>query len=237
VLLSNSRIGFFSEHILELRDQHVPVVIFGDGAAVRIDSIGGDDESGAFQMMCFLKENGYARISFLYAPGFGIEPRLNGYKRGLLENGLPYVPEAIVGCSHLSQVGPAVDRLLRLPEPPDAIFASHDYLAIEILHVVSRLGLTIPGDIAVVGFDNISLGEELTPPLTTVDLCTQEVIEMGIDLLLKKIESGARGEELPDSPQHLKLQPKIVVRGSTRVRSGVGDRAECAAVDAGGEGE
>jgi LacI family transcriptional regulator len=105
----------------------------------------------------------------------------------------------------------AAAQLLALPEPPTAILAANDQLAIGVLQTAWRLGLRVPDDLSIVGFDDVPVAGYLAPPLTTV---RQPIAEMGrrataalIDLL----------EGHTDTPQDasLVLHPELVIRASS----------------------
>jgi DNA-binding LacI/PurR family transcriptional regulator len=101
-------------------------------------------------------------------------------------------------------------ELLRHPNPPTAIFALNDGMAIGVYHAASQAGLRIPDDLSVVGFDNYALDEWLVPPLTTVH---QPLREMGAAAARMVLEL-ARSTAL--SSHRRELATELVVRGSTR---------------------
>ena len=103
----------------------------------------------------------------------------------------------------------AARRLLDLPEPPTAIFAFNDNLAIGAMQAAPERGLTVPDDLSVVGFDDVSLAGMVTPALTTVRQPLAEMGRMAVSLLTRLIE-GQRIEAL-----HVELATRLVVRAST----------------------
>jgi len=101
-------------------------------------------------------------------------------------------------------------QLKRLPALPDAFVCANDYLAIHLMNALKRLGLSIPGDIMVTGFDGTSQSALVEPALTTVQIPSIEIGRMAADVLLARI----RNPELPFSWTHVRTNP--VWRKSTR---------------------
>ncbi|MBE3577977.1 MAG: LacI family DNA-binding transcriptional regulator [Limnochordales bacterium] len=95
-------------------------------------------------------------------------------------------------------------------ERPTAIFAQNDLMAIGVLMALEELGVKVPEEMAVVGFDNIRLAAAVRPALTTVAQPSYELGRIATELLIERIESR---REIP--PRHIVLEPRLVVRGST----------------------
>ena len=104
----------------------------------------------------------------------------------------------------------AAKQLLRLQRPPDGLLISNDLMTIGGLQAIAEAGLSIPGDIAVVGFDNASWATAFRPPLTVVTQPTYEIGQVAADLLLRRVS----GEKFP--PRHVVLRAKLVERESSR---------------------
>ncbi|HWB37233.1 MAG TPA: LacI family DNA-binding transcriptional regulator, partial [Rugosimonospora sp.] len=137
--------------------------------------------------------------------------RLAGYRYASARLGLPYRPEYVVhGDFFLDSGYQATRQLLALPEPPDAIFAAGDEMAIGTLHAIFDAGLTVPEDIAVVGFDDIEAACLVRPALTTVAQSPSDLCTSAVKALLSIIADG----------DHASLQPgvlptRLVVRQSS----------------------
>jgi LacI family transcriptional regulator len=104
-------------------------------------------------------------------------------------------------------------RLMMANQPPDAIVTCNDNIAVGAYRAVHELGLSIPGDVAVAGFNDIPTAQFLNPPLTTVRLPSEEIGEASVELLLER----ASGRELS---KHITLASEIRWRGSSRVPPG-----------------
>jgi LacI family transcriptional regulator len=99
--------------------------------------------------------------------------------------------------------------LLQQDPSPTALFVCNDLMAIGALHAAVQLGLRVPDDVAVVGFDDIELASYTIPPLTTVCQPKQEIGHTAIQLILDRMASPA----LP--PRHEILHPQLMIRGSS----------------------
>jgi len=91
----------------------------------------------------------------------------------------------------------------------DAIVCYNDMIAIGLLHQACALGVEVPGQIAIAGFDNVPTTRFMTPPLTTVDMCSEEQGEKAMELLLQLIKTGEA------EATELQLEPRLIVRAST----------------------
>jgi DNA-binding LacI/PurR family transcriptional regulator len=109
----------------------------------------------------------------------------------------------------------ALRALRALRSPPTAVFASTDVLAIGAIKAAADLGLRVPCDLSVVGFDDIPLAPFVVPSLTTVRQPVTEMAEIAVSQLLSMV-----GDEKFRAPAMQRLQPKLVVRASTSARRG-----------------
>ncbi|HEY7357184.1 MAG TPA: substrate-binding domain-containing protein, partial [Ktedonobacterales bacterium] len=101
--------------------------------------------------------------------------------------------------------------LLALPEPPTAIFAGNDWMALGAIEAIASRGLSVPRDLAVVGVDDISQAAHAHPPLTTISIPKQEMARAATELLLRHIQ----GTDLPAAPTKILVSPHLIVRQST----------------------
>ena len=171
--------------------------------------------------MNHLVEMGHRRIAFL-----GVQReqahnlrRYQGYVQGLKQHKISLAPEYVVG----PEVGPAFAtqadgyvgllQLARLKNPPTAVFARNDFAAIGALRAAHQLGLSVPGEIAIAGFDNIPLAAYTTPPLTTVQQPIMEQGRLAAEFLMDRIEGKAPAER-----REFCFECQLVVRQSTDSR-------------------
>ena len=101
-------------------------------------------------------------------------------------------------------------QLLDLPEPPSAIFAYNDMMALGAMQAISERGLRVPDHIAVIGFDGIALTEHTCPPLSTVEQPIAEMSQLAIGMLLDRINDRA-----PRESRTVVVEPRLVCRAST----------------------
>ncbi|MFD0319181.1 LacI family DNA-binding transcriptional regulator [Streptomyces flavalbus] len=203
---------------LTARARDVPVVLLGErdphGAA---DRVAVDNVLAADQATTHLIETGRRRIAAL-----GLQPhlrngtaqqRLTGYRDALARAGLTPDPalERTVTALHRRDGAEAMTALLASGARPDAVFAFTDELALGALHVAHEAGLSVPGDLAVVGFDDIEDGRYAHPPLTTVVPDKRQIAERALQCLADRVYSPAPG--VP--PLDVVVPHRLEIRGST----------------------
>jgi LacI family xylobiose transport system transcriptional regulator len=146
--------------------------------------------------------------------------RLRGYLEVLEGGGVRVEPGAVVTASASVDGGrSAVRAALALGRRPSAILAMSDAMAIGAIRAAGDLGLAVPDDLSVVGFDDIDLAQHIDPPLTTVHQPVRRKGETAARLLLSQIDGTAGGE-----PAHERLDTRLVIRASTGPLGGGRDR-------------
>ncbi len=188
------------------------VVVDRDMGNLELDTVITDNYQGGFVATQHLLSLGHRLIACITGPSH-LTPsaeRVTGYRAALLQANIP-VDETLIlrGDFHASSgYANGLQLLQRLPRP-QAIFACNDMMAIGVIRAASQLGLRIPQDISVVGFDNIELGAYITPPLTSVAQPKPAIGQLAINLLLDRIQNPA----LPRRRNVLPVQ--LVLREST----------------------
>jgi LacI family xylobiose transport system transcriptional regulator len=211
-------IPVFSDLLPEQRSQltvgRIPFVVL-DPTGVpddEIPSVGSTNWHGGLSATRHLIELGHRRIAVITGPGWALcsRARLDGYRAALDAARIPFDP-ALVRDGQFEIAGglTSTAELLRIPEPPTAIFALNDGMAIGVYHAANQAGLRIPQDLSVVGFDDYPLDEWLVPPLTTV---RQPLTDMGATAA-RMVLDLARGAELPS--RRRELATELIVRRST----------------------
>jgi LacI family transcriptional regulator len=178
----------------------------------RIPSVSAAHTSGADQAMRHLLDLGHRRIAQITGPRgwLATEDRRRGYRAALASAGI--LPDVHFEVEAEPEIGPgreAAGRLLDLADPPTAIFAFNDNIAIGAVQAARARGLTVPDDLSIVGFDDVEHATIVTPALTTV---RQPLAEMGRTAvsLLNRLLERQRFETL-----HVELATRLVVRDST----------------------
>ncbi|HEX4213481.1 MAG TPA: LacI family DNA-binding transcriptional regulator [Candidatus Dormibacteraeota bacterium] len=178
---------------------------------VGLDSVYIDNAGASRDLVIHLIERGHRRIGVITSPQGPGPSRLRGYREAHRLHGLAVARGMVVAGDFSSESGhAAVAGLLALPEPPTAIFAANDMMAIGASTALLERGLRIPGDVAVAGFDDIPVAGIIRPPLTTV---AQDGVRMGeraAELLFERLTAEAplpgRSEQIPH---------RLIVREST----------------------
>lgn len=199
-------------HLARLKKARVPVVLFDRAADIGLSSVIINDEASAQEATSSLIEQGARRIAFLGGPNQMKQntDRKHGYLEALREHGIP-IRKELVKCHHISYNSGLSDtlELLNLPEPPDAILASHGLLAISAIQAISSLGLRIPDDIAVIGYMSDWVSDMSHPRVSFVRQNPREIGTKAFRLLLDQMQGD-------DSVQHIVVKARLELRDSTR---------------------
>jgi len=203
-----------SEELQALAGQGFPFVVVDPltDVAEGIPVVCAAHSSGAAQATRHLLESGHRRIGAITGPAgwLATEQRLSGYHGALAGAGVLPDPGLVMAADFRVAGGrEAAERLLRLPRPPTAIFAFNDSMAIGAMQAAAALGLRVPGDLSVVGFDDTAEAAIAVPALTTVRQPLAELGRTAVSLLLRQI--GNRRYE----PLRVELETRLVPRGST----------------------
>ncbi len=187
-----------------LANRGVGVVVLQEPSpAPGIQSVRVDLERGGYLATRHLIDLGHRRIAhFTQAlrSSHGGHDRIDGYLRALSEAGLPFDENLILVTENSLNGGvEALERILALREPPTALFAYNDRLAIGALHGLRKRGLKVPDDFAVVGFDGIAFGGFTAPTLTTIDSSREELGKLAMQAVIDAIErkEGRQDHLLP----------------------------------------
>jgi LacI family transcriptional regulator len=168
---------------------------------------------GAYQGTSYLLKLGYSKIAYIGAPlskGIG-RGRLEGYKRALLEWGITPDEGLIIEGDLTEACGYNIIRdLWNRSSKPDAILAVNDIVAIGAILGARELGIRIPEELGVVGFDNIRESALVMPSLTTVAQPAYEIGRLACEMFIRRRDN-------PDLPvQSITLLPRLVIRDSTK---------------------
>lgn len=198
----------------ELRALGIPVVILGIREDISdIDTVGSDSFGGTLEALTYLHRLGHRRIGFIRGqPRSGIgRARYDAYREFLKRFDLPFDKSLVVQVPFERQSGgQAMQTLLNLPQPPTAVFASNDILAIGAMEAIRAKGLNVPNDISVIGMDDIYVASMTTPPLTTMAKAKYETGRQAAKLLLERLSGSA-----PRQARRIILPCTLIERGST----------------------
>ncbi len=219
MLLSVSRETTNFDHIESIISKGVPIVFYDRMYNSPTSSkVIVDDYAGAKEAVSHLIEQGCKRIGHLNgAPNLIISiDRYKGYQDALTENGLEVNDNLIVTCPSgtFEEGKKATRKLLALPNPPDAIFANNDPMAMGAMMAIKEKGLKIPKDVAIVGFSNWFFGELMEPSLTTVDQPGFEMGQEAARLLIRQIEMKEK-DQFEIQPETKILKTRLIIRDSS----------------------
>jgi LacI family transcriptional regulator len=180
-----------SRWLEETAADHVPCVIVDSSIpGASVDYVVGDDRQGALAAVSHLLRLGHSRVAHLSAGkrGAPARERREGYLQALSAAGLPVDPKLIIGTSfEVEEAAESMNHLLDLPKAPTAVFAADDLMAAAAIEAMRGRGVRVPEDVAVVGFNDITLAQYLR--LTTVRLCAQERGRLAIERLFKRMQN------------------------------------------------
>ncbi|MGC5167189.1 LacI family DNA-binding transcriptional regulator [Luteimicrobium sp. DT211] len=191
----------------------VPVVAVdphtGPSGLPTIDS---DNYAGAVAATRYLLDLGHSRIGFLAGRGDLESSRLReaGFRQAMADAGLEVDPSLVRVGSYIrdAAAGPARDLLSR-PDRPTAIFASNDLSALATMEVARELGVRVPDDVSIIGFDNVPESALATPPLTTISQPLHQMGAEALRLLVDLIDGVERDV-------HVRLPTALVERATCR---------------------
>lgn len=201
------------DELLELQRAGIAVVAVGSGlSGFPIDWVSADDERIGSDATMHLHLKGHRRIATITGPP-SAEPgsaRLAGYVKAMGELGLETDANlCAVGDWTREGGAAALYRLLDQDEPPTAVFCANDLMAIGALDAALESGLDVPGDLAIVGVDDIDAAGLVRPGLTTVRVPAQDIGRAAGDLLLHRIAEGTT-----TSHRHVLVQHSLIQRQS-----------------------
>jgi len=192
-----------------LAERGVPYVL-----ALRTDSVSpsavGDDRLGGYLATRHLLDLGHRRIGIIAGPGYASNSRgrLAGYRQALIEAGL--VPDTDLEVESTFSIDAGTDAaltLMKLSDRPTAIFAVNDNTAIGAMSALFNLGLRVPEDISLVGYNDIPIVERLPTPLTTVRVAFDQIAGLALNLLLSRDPGRLSGPHF--------VAPTLIPRRST----------------------
>lgn len=179
--------------------------------ARHFDTVNNNDQQGAMLVVRHLAANGYRNIAMLSLMGASstiISERELGYRRAMLEAGLSKSINVIQASQSLRDVQLAARQLLTAPDRPDAIFCWTDFIALEVISVATELGLSIPGDVGIVGYDNTMYCDFAQNGLSSIDQSGELLGLQAARLVIERIKGRQEAE-------HFVVTPRLVSRRSS----------------------
>jgi LacI family transcriptional regulator len=177
-------------------DQETPLVCIGEHLDhPRCDAVMADDESGSRDATRFLLDRGYERVAMIQGPAHSADARTAGYLAALKAQGHRPADDLVVRGDWTRAGGrEAMQRLMASSTRPDAVFCANDLMAIGAIDLAHELGLVVPDDLAVMGFDDVDAATIVSPQLTTVRNQAYEAGSTAGNLLLSRMSGDYKGE-------------------------------------------
>ena len=202
----------------QIAQARIPVVMFNRSSrAGSISTVGSDNFGGGRAVAHFLADGGHTRVAYVAGAEDSStnQHRERGLREGLAERGLRIVGRA-VGDYDFERAAQATLDLFanfsRTAQQPDAVFVASDHMAFAVIDTLRMaLGLRVPEDVSVVGFDNVSQAQWGAYQLTTVAQSVEPMIEATVQILLRQLEDDAVARD------HVVVPSELVVRSSARL--------------------
>lgn len=199
---------------LRLAESGLPVVFIDRGVEERgeFDMVKVANVSGAMQAVEHLADLGHRAIGLVSGPLTSTpgRERHDGFLAALEKRGIGSLQEHIQFADFQESGGyAAMRRVLELPEPPSAVFVANNLMSIGALKAARDLGLGVPRDVSVVGFDDLDLGSLLDPPFTVIDRPSIAQGEEAARLMVERLRDPGR------PPRTVVMPVRLVVRAST----------------------
>ena len=211
IIPSNPDYTLGQEHIARLCDRKIPFILvdkfFRD---LPTDYIVSDNQAGAYKAVTHLIQLGHRKIGYVVPAGHtgtSVEDRLSGYKKALLDHGIPFEPELVVKVEEQEE---KLRSLLRGTEHPAAFFCMTDLVALRVMRITEEEKKKLPNDVAVVGYDDMDILEEIGIGLTTMRQPLHDEGKMAVMRLMAKL----RGEVKPEEVEQVVLTSTLIVRES-----------------------
>ncbi len=203
------------QHLMDINIQ-VPIVLLErDSGDSKFDSVKIDNYYGAYAAVEYLVEKGYKKIAHIR----GIQASMMAVKRKeayedcLKAHGFEYKEEYEAdGYYQLEGGYSAMEKLMNLSDRPDAVFCANDMSAIGALRYLIEHDYKVPEDMALVGYDDITVAPLVTPPLTTVRQPVMELAKIATQVLLERMSMK---DETDYVPRSIVLNSELVIRKST----------------------
>ncbi len=207
--------GMEDELLEHLRFRNLPLVFVDVGPkAPRVSNIRVDYAHGIRQAVQHLAAMRHERIGFVTGPLRlrSAVVRRDAFEESMREIGLKVNPEFIVEGDHRLEGGKrALQKLSKLREQPTALMCSNDMTAIGVMRQAFDLGIAVPQQLSIIGFDDTRLADFMIPPLTTIQMSQAEIATLAFNALLKEVKREAPS---PNGTEYV-LKTHLILRNST----------------------
>lgn len=202
-ILQDARVDYFEEH-------NVPYVVFGEPENPDIPSVSLDNFDVGYKGGCYLADHGFEKIALFIGEDkfLSTKHRIQGFETAMKEKKGNY--QIFSGVDTIRKAYATARKVLDEQKDIRAFFVSGDERALGVYKAIYENGLSIPGDIAILGIDNITLGEYYYPPISTIEQNFEVLAKCCIDYVIDKIENGGSIKE-----KALRFPCRVIEREST----------------------
>lgn len=201
-------------HLFEIRRNNIPLVLIESILGIKAHMVDVDNVAAEKEAVEYLIELGHRRIGHFSGPQYSShsEERVEGIRQAHGAHRLAFGSEDLVRAGAGLEDGyrAALELFRRGDHLPTAVTCYNDLVAIGVLRALAELGLSVPGDVSVIGFDDIDVASYLAVPLTTIRVPRREIGRRAAEMLIDEAE---RAEPVP--PVRVLLDTELVVRAST----------------------
>lgn len=203
--------------INELNQHATPFVTIARGTSAATPSVNVDEKVGTNLALNYLLELGHRRIACIASmPLAGLGERVDEYHQFVKRHQLPWFPEYVqTGTMTHAQVYEALQVIFSAPTPPTAIFCALDRVAVKVIDACRSMGLQLPDDFSIIGFDDIDDAAHTFPALTTIRQPVDLMVQAAIDILLECIEAPDLAASELRSRRQI-ITPFLVIRDSCK---------------------
>ncbi|MBU4537498.1 MAG: LacI family transcriptional regulator [Weeksellaceae bacterium] len=207
-----------SAALQKILDSKIPLIFFDRRKIMdNVSSVTIDDYAGGYLATKHLIDTGCKKIAHIVSGPIELEifrERHRGYQQALADHNIDYRKEWVLKTNSSIEEGKrAVDILFSLPEKPDAIFSASDFVALGAIQELQARNIKVPDEVSVIGFANEPFTDFLELSITTVD---QFPLEMGKTAARVYLTQGGNGEEDGNIQRKVVLEPKLILRKSTK---------------------
>ncbi|WP_336787251.1 LacI family DNA-binding transcriptional regulator [Paenibacillus sp. MMO-177] len=203
------------EILINLQARKIPIVMISrEAASLEVDTVVADDYVGGLMAAQHLAEMGHTRIAILseQLKVSSARERIRGFKQGLQDRQIPFDDRNLVICDYMVEEGRrGAGELLDREDRPTALFCCNDVLAIGAMQEARSLGIKVPEELSIVGFDDTILAAVVDPPLTTVAQPIASMAKQAFQLMISNLD------EADPVKKRIVLRPEINIRQSTAI--------------------
>ena len=201
-------------HFQQIIDNEIPIVFYDRAVdGLHADVVVVDDYTGAYDAVNHLLSKGCQRVAFYSAPQHLLlgKERLHGYVDALEHHNISYDKNLVYSCDTFESAIKISQSILKKTDRPDGIFAVNDLTAVGVMKTAKKIGIKVPEELKIVGFENSKNAAICDPELTSVDQFGYNLGKKAMSILINRIK-----DDTPDyEPVKHIIKTKLIVRGSS----------------------